>query len=729
MMISIDGGDSVEGDTQEVTGLESGGHTVDAVVTNGAGLETPFTWTFTVVLDETGPEISSGMPQGVVGSDTVMVSAVVADEQSGLMKVMIAVDGGDAMTVLEGDPENVVNRQQVSHELTGLASGMHKVVVVAESEGGSTTHSWTFTVDDTPPEIAAVAPEGVVKAADVMLSAVVVDEQSPVTKVTITLDGTATDIAEADIKGGKVSLEAKGLTPGSHSAMVVAESIGGSTTHSWTFTVVLDTTPPEISSVAPQGVVKEADVMISAVVVDDQSPIESVTIAVDGGVANRVAAADVQAGKVSQALTGLTSGTHTVEIVAMSKGGSTVHSWTFTVELDTTPPEISSVAPQGLIRKDAVSISAVVVDEQSPLESVTIALDDGAPRAVATVDIQNGRVGRDVIALTTGTHTVTIIATSAGGTTAHAWTFTVELDEKPPTITSTGPHGLVRKERPVVSVIATDDLSGVDTIEITLVDSSGKKVSGKMEQSSQGTSATFIPTSAFTDDTQGTYVAKVKVTDVRGNEASVQWSFTVEFDTVPPVITTATPQGEARITERKPLISAAYTDAASGIDIKSVKMWVDGKPVQPTKVSPSQVTYMPLTDLNYGRYTVKLEVSDLATRKQNKTTHEWSFYVEAKTTRIVDARPIPNPFTSSTTITFTLSRQARVTIEIYDMSSRLVRTLRRGRMYDVGDASKVVWDGKTDTGEDLARGVYFCRIVLDSELMPQFKVLKLALTR
>jgi hypothetical protein len=492
---------------------------------------------------------------------------------------------------------------------------------------------------------------------------------------------------------------------------------------------MLDTTAPEISVVAPQGIVEQETTLISAVVVDEQSPVTSVTIAIDGGKPVDVPEADIQSGNISMELGDLKSGTYAVEVIATSSGGSRTHSWTFTVKLDTTPPEISSVAPQGLIRDDAVSISAVVVDEQSELESITIALDDGAPIAVATVDIQNGRVGRDVLGLTTGTHTVTVTAESAGGTTAHAWTFTVELDEKPPTITSTGPHGLVRKERPVVSVIATDDLSGVDTIEITLVDSSGKKVSGKMEQSSQGTSATFIPTSAFTDDTQGTYVAKVKVTDVRGNEASVQWSFTVEFDTVPPVITTATPQGEARITERKPLISAAYTDAASGIDIKSVKMWVDGKPVQPTKVSPSQVTYMPLTDLNYGRYTVKLEVSDLATRKQNKTTHEWSFYVEAKTTRIVDARPIPNPFTSSTTITFTLSRQARVTIEIYDISSRLVRTLRRGRMYEVGDASKVVWDGKTDTGEDLARGVYFCRIVLDSELMPQFKVLKLALTR
>ena len=677
--------------------------------------------TFTVAaMDTTKAVITQVSPQGVVKSDSATLSVQAYDEQSGIAKVMLSLNGGDAA---EGETLTV----------TDLVSGTQTVdAVVTNGAGLETPFKWTFTVvlDETPPEISSVTPQGVVKTADVMLSAVVVDDQSDITMVTIAVDGgAATPVAEADIQAGKISQALTGLTSGTHTAEIVAESDGGSTTHSWTFTVELDTTPPEISSVTPQGVVKEADVMLSAVVVDDQSPIESVTIAVDGGVANRVAAADVQAGKVSQALTGLTSGTHTVEIVAMSKGGSTVHSWTFTVELDTTPPEISSVAPQGLIRKDAVSISAVVVDEQSPLESVTIALDDGAPRAVATVDIQNGRVGRDVIALTTGTHTVTIIATSAGGTTAHAWTFTVELDEKPPTITSTGPHGLVRKERPVVSVIATDDLSGVDKIEITLVDSSGKKVSGKMEQSSQGTSATFIPTSAFTDDTQGTYVAKVKVTDVRGNEASVQWSFTVEFDTVPPVITTATPQGEARITERKPLISAAYTDAASGIDIKSVKMWVDGKPVQPTKVSPSQVTYMPLTDLNYGRYTVKLEVSDLATRKQNKTTHEWSFYVEAKTTRIVDARPIPNPFTSSTTITFTLSRQARVTIEIYDMSSRLVRTLRRGRMYDVGDASKVVWDGKTDAGEDLARGVYFCRIVLDSELMPQFKWLKLALTR
>ena len=724
--LSLNGGDAAEGETLAVTGLVSGTQTVDAVVTNGAGLETTFRWTFTIVLDTTPPEISSVTPQGLVQTADVMLSAVVVDDQSAITSVTIAVDGGDATLVAEAD----IQAGTISQAVTGLESGTHSATIVAMSDGGSTSHIWTFTVmlDTTAPEISAVAPQGVVREANVMLSAVVVDEQSAITSVMIAVDGgAATPVAEADIQAGKIGQAVTGLESGTHTAEIVATSDGGSTTHSWTFTVMLDTTAPEISVVAPQGIVEQETTLISAVVVDEQSPVTSVTIAIDGGKPVDVPEADIQSGNISMELGDLKSGTYAVEVIATSSGGSRTHSWTFTVRLDTTPPEISSVAPQGLIRDDAVSISAVVVDEQSELESVTIALDDGAPIAVATVDIQNGRVGRDVLGLTTGTHTVTITATSAGGTTAHAWTFTVELDEKPPTITSTGPHGLVRKERPVVSVIATDDLSGVDTIEITLADSSGKKVRGETTQ--DRTSATFIPENAFTDDTQGTYVAKATVKDVRGNEASVKWAFTVEFDTIPPVITTATPQGEARITERKPLISAAYTDDISGIDTKSVKLWVDGKPVTPTKVTTSQVTYLPIADLNYGRRTVKLEVSDLATRKQNKTTHEWSFYVEAKTTRIVDARPIPNSFKDSTTITFTLSRQSRVTVELYDMSSRLVRTLVRGTMYDVGDASKIVWDGKTDTGEDLARGVYFCRIVLDSELTPESKVLKLALTR
>lgn len=631
--------------------------------------------------------------------------------------------------VMVSDPAQLDNNKMSYTATEALDDGKYTAAVMVEDANGEVARdSVTFMVsadDTTKAVVTQVSPQGVVKSDTVTLSVQAFDEQSGVDKVMISIDkGTA---KEGDTQ------EVTDLTHGSHIVdVVVTNGVGLETEYSWTFTVVLDTTGPEISATAPHGTLLDADVMVSAVVIDHESAINKVTIAVDSYNAGRpeeIGGGDIESGKISLPLTGLKTGTHTVTIFAESDGGPTTHSWTFTVKLDETGPEISSVAPQGIIRQDSVQLSAVVIDNESPIESVTIALDDGDPVPVASADFRNGRVGRDIEFVEMGTHTVTIVATSKGGSTSHAWTFTVDLDKLPPTITSTGPHGLVRKERPVLSVVADDDMSGVEKIEITLEDSSGEEVEGEMTQSSAGNSAIFIPTRAFTDDTQGTYVAKTTVTDVSGNQASTQWTFTVAFDTVAPVVTTATPQGEARITERKPLISAAYTDADSGINVKSVKLWVDGKPVQPTKVTPSQVTYMPPADLKYGRYTVKLEVADLATRGANKTTHEWSFTVEAKTTRIVDARPIPNPFKSSTTITLTLSRQARVTVEIYDLSSRLVRTLRRGRMYDVGDATKIVWDGKTDTGEDLARGVYLCRIVVDSELMPQTKVLKLALTR
>jgi hypothetical protein len=223
------------------------------------------------------------------------------------------------------------------------------------------------------------------------------------------------------------------------------------------------------------------------------------------------------------------------------------------------------------------------------------------------------------------------------------------------------------------------------------------------------------------------------VSDAEGNEATAKWSFTVEFDTVPPNITVVSPQGEARVeethvTDRKPVISASYTDDLSGVDETSVKLWLDGAPVTPDQVSKTQVIFTPKADLAYGRHTVKVEASDLATPTVNTATLEWSFIVEDTKVRIIQARNFPNPFATSTKIGFTLSRQANVTIEIYDMSMRLVRQLVRDETKEAG-VVEYSWDGKTTEGDELARGVYFGQIILHSELKPESTVLKMALTR
>ena len=70
----------------------------------------------------------------------------------------------------------------------------------------------------------------------------------------------------------------------------------------------------------------------------------------------------------------------------------------------------------------------------------------------------------------------------------------------------------------------------------------------------------------------------------------------------------------------------------------------------------------------------------------------------------------PNPFNPETWIPFQLSRDAEVTLTIYDANGFMVRRLELGHQF-VGyysDRGRAVhWDGRNDLGESVASGVYF----------------------
>lgn len=78
----------------------------------------------------------------------------------------------------------------------------------------------------------------------------------------------------------------------------------------------------------------------------------------------------------------------------------------------------------------------------------------------------------------------------------------------------------------------------------------------------------------------------------------------------------------------------------------------------------------------------------------------------------------PNPFAPSqdekARIVYSLSKNAQVTIEIYDFASRKVRTLVDGVQREGGQNHADTWDGRDDEGDRVANGVYFYRIELDS---------------
>ncbi len=68
----------------------------------------------------------------------------------------------------------------------------------------------------------------------------------------------------------------------------------------------------------------------------------------------------------------------------------------------------------------------------------------------------------------------------------------------------------------------------------------------------------------------------------------------------------------------------------------------------------------------------------------------------------------PNPFNPSTRIKFSVPRDGHVDLGVYDLSGRKVRTLV-SETRDQGDYS-VTWDGRDDTGNQSASGMYFYKL-------------------
>jgi len=68
----------------------------------------------------------------------------------------------------------------------------------------------------------------------------------------------------------------------------------------------------------------------------------------------------------------------------------------------------------------------------------------------------------------------------------------------------------------------------------------------------------------------------------------------------------------------------------------------------------------------------------------------------------------PNPFSSETVISFSLPSAGNASLRVYDMTGRIIRTIADGEM--AASAHSLAWDGRDDSGNTVAAGVYFCRL-------------------
>ncbi len=75
----------------------------------------------------------------------------------------------------------------------------------------------------------------------------------------------------------------------------------------------------------------------------------------------------------------------------------------------------------------------------------------------------------------------------------------------------------------------------------------------------------------------------------------------------------------------------------------------------------------------------------------------------------------PNPFNPTTTIPFTLSKQSKVDIRIYNLKGKEVWSWGDNLEYGVG-SHKVIWNAIDATGNQLSTGVYFIKLIAGEQV-------------
>lgn len=93
-------------------------------------------------------------------------------------------------------------------------------------------------------------------------------------------------------------------------------------------------------------------------------------------------------------------------------------------------------------------------------------------------------------------------------------------------------------------------------------------------------------------------------------------------------------------------------------------------------------------------------------------------------TRPLQAAVVPNPLNPNGVLRFATSRPGPLSVTLFDIQGRRVRTLVAGRNVPAG-MQRIEIDGRTDTGSMLASGIYFYRIeAADGSVKGRFSILK-----
>jgi hypothetical protein len=315
------------------------------------------------------------------------------------------------------------------------------------------------------------------------------------------------------------------------------------------------------------------------------------------------------------------SGSHMAKLsVADVAGNKAELEWEFNIE--DTAPSISDVAPAGTISEDMPILSASYSDSGTGIDINTVKLSLNGDVKKAEVTPTQVSFGIQEALRAGVSYTVSVTVADKAGNVASA-SSTFQLEGNAPTISGMSPTGTVQSVDVAVSANYSDSGSGIDQ-STALMKVDGVAVPATPSASGISYQATGLMA--------GDHTAYVEVADQFGNVGSRSWSFQVEG--TPPTISSIEPDGE--VNTAKPVISATYEDAGTGINVSSVVLKLGGQ-ILPAVATETSVSFKVLTALELGvTYKVEVEVADKA---GNVASGSSSFSLETDPPKVSSKKP------------------------------------------------------------------------------------------
>jgi len=186
-----------------------------------------------------------------------------------------------------------------------------------------------------------------------------------------------------------------------------------------------------------------------------------------------------------------------------------------------------------------------------------------------------------------------------------------------------------------------------------------------------------------------------------------------------------------------PVITKAINDNATGQTTISGKIDIDSDPIQAIvevfKAAPDPTGYgegelflgsiSPAVDSTWTIVvSMGLAYGDSITATTTDTYGNTSEFclnvmvdtlqgIKEKSSAKIDNRKIellPNPFSSSITIEFSTLKKGHISLKIYDMTGKLVKTIANG-MYKAS-SYRMKWNGMNENGIKVTPGIYYCKL-------------------